>query len=158
MTTDKNLINLTDADLDQPIYRIYPIDRFEEMITNNEDALVNPRKWEDPFENFFLERTEVMDNVSGSAIPLKNLADDWYGQCWSLHDETDAMWRIYSSDFENNPGVKVQSTIRRLFDNLCQVSSSAPYLQYFIGKVKYFSENDRYYVANTPKLPTIHNA
>lgn len=89
---------LDDADLDRRIYRIYALDRFKALLAAKVDALVNPTKWQDPFENFFLERTEVMDDVTSSTIPLKNLAVDWYGQCWSMNKDTDAMWRIYSAD------------------------------------------------------------
>lgn len=137
---DRNVIGLTESDLDLPIYRIYALDRFEPLLASGQDALVNPIKWEDPFENFFLERTEVRDDVSGTCISLKNLAEDWYGQCWSLHKETDAMWRIYSPDPKQGGGVKVRTTCRRLFENLKRAGSTAPYLQFFIGRVTYMSQ------------------
>lgn len=139
-TNEKNLISLSESDFDSPIYRIYPLEKFEAMLASNQDALVNPTKWEDPFENFFLERTEVLDSVSGVPIPLKNLAQDWYGQCWSFNQDTDAMWRIYSPDSQAKVGVKVATTPRRLFQNLKLVGSAAPYLQFFIGKISYLME------------------
>jgi hypothetical protein len=139
-TNERNLIRLKDTDLDQPIYRIYALDRFKAMLASGHDAVVNPTKWQDPFEDFFLERTEVMDPVSNSTIPLRNLAGDWFGQCWSLHEDTDAMWRIYSPDPKISPGVKVKTTIRRLFANLKNSGSSAPYLNFFVGKVEYLTE------------------
>jgi hypothetical protein len=141
-TNDRNLIRLAKADLDTAVYRIYALDRFETMLASNHDALVNPAKWQDPFENFFLERTEVMDDGSGTTIPLKNLAEDWYGQCWSLNEETDAMWRIYSPDPVKEVGVKVSTTIRRLFENLTRVPSPAPYLQFFVGRIAYLPEKE----------------
>ena len=140
-TNEKNIIRLSESDLDSPIFRIYPLERFEPMLASNQDALVNPTKWEDPFENFFLERTEVADSVSGSTIPLKNLAQDWYGQCWSFNQDTDAMWRIYSPDPKAKVGVKVATTIRRLFQNLKLVNSTAPYLQFFIGRITCLTEH-----------------
>jgi hypothetical protein len=127
--------------LDRPIYRIYPLDRFKTLLTAKQDAVVNPTKWQDPFEDFFLERTEVMDDVTGTTIPLRNLAGDWYGQCWSFNSDTDAMWRIYSPDPIKAVGVKVRTTIRKLFDNLRRVGSPAPYLQFFVGKVEYLTED-----------------
>jgi hypothetical protein len=139
-TNKRNLLRLDDADLDRRIYRIYALDHFKELLAARVDAVVNPTKWQDPFENFFLERTEVMDDLTGSTIPLKNLAVDWYGQCWSMNKDTDAMWRIYCPDPVANPGVKVRTTIRKLFDNLKGSGSPAPYLQFFIGKVEYRSE------------------
>jgi len=140
-TTTRNLIRLDDADLGRSIYRIYPLDRFKMLLTAKQDAVVNPTKWQDPFEDFFLERTEVMDSVSSTTIPLKNLAGDWYGQCWSFNSDTDAMWRIYSPDPQKEVGVKVRTTIRKLFENLKAVGSPAASLQFFVGKVKYLTEN-----------------
>lgn len=141
-TTERNLVGLKEAELDEYVYRIYAFDRFKSLVAGKEDAVVNPTKWDDPFENFFLERTEVMDPATGSKIPLKNLAADWYGQCWSTNEETDAMWRIYSPDPLTKPGVKVRTTIRKIFSNIKSSGSQAPYLQFFIGKVRYLSEND----------------
>lgn len=141
-TNVRNLIRLEQGDLDLPVYRIYALDRFEALLANKHDAMVNPTKWDDPFEDFFLERTEVIDTIGGTPIPLRNLAGDWHGQCWSLHEETDAMWRIYSPDPKKKVGVKVRTTIRKLFDNLKASGSSAPNLQFFVGRVDYMNETD----------------
>src|SRR5665213_451263 len=107
-----NRIGLFEEEFDLPIYRIYRLDRFEQLLKTNTDVLVNPSRWADPFENFFLSRTAVQD-ISGS-IRLENLASDWYGQCWSFYEETDAMWRIYSPTTQRieHTGVTVKSSIR----------------------------------------------
>ena len=47
------------------------------------------------------------------------------------------MWRIYSPEPTMKVGVKVATTIRRLFQNLKRVGSTAPYLQFFVGKISY---------------------
>lgn len=141
-TNERNLIGLGHADLDQSIYRIYALDRFKSLLAAKQDAVVNPTKWDDPFENFFLERTEVMDGTTGATIPLRNLSTDWYGQCWSLNADTDAMWRIYSPNPGLKSGVKVRSTIRKLFNNLKAAGSKVPYLQFFVGRVRYLDEAD----------------
>ena len=67
--------------------------------------------------------------------------DNFYGQCWSLTKESDAMWRIYSP---NKDGVKVKTTIRKLFTPLFQVggehyktNGTVFNLSSFVGKVKY---------------------
>jgi hypothetical protein len=113
-TNERNVIRLDIGNLNQPIYRIYALNRFEELLASSDDALVNPTKWDDPFESFFLEATEVKDNSTGEIISLKNLAADWYGQCWSKKAESDAMWRIYSPD---KMGVKVRTTVRKLISH-----------------------------------------
>lgn len=137
---EKNYILIDENRLDSYIYRIYGINRLESLFHSNTDALVNPDKWDDPFENFFLARTEAVDPKTGNFITLKNLADDWYGQCWSLNRETDAMWRIYSPDPKSQPGVKVRTTIRKLFNNLSSSNSTFPNLQFFVGRVDYWSQ------------------
>ena len=58
------------------------------------------------------------------------------------------MWRIYSGD-RAHPGVKVKTTIGRLFDNLKGLGSPAPYLQFFVGRVRYLSEMDVRLVTNS---------
>lgn len=137
----KGVINLEEAELDQPVYRIYAVDRFKALVASGRDALVHPTKWDDPFENFMLARTEVDDPASGSRIPLQNLADDWHGQCWSLTSESDAMWRIYSPSGASR-GVKVKTTIRRLFDNLRAVGPSEWPQQFFVGRIRYVGQGE----------------
>jgi hypothetical protein len=108
---EDNVVNI--ADLDQKIYRIFSISRFKELITTNELVLVNPYKWDDPFENFFLKANAVDEN--GALVSLGDIARKWYGQCWTFNPESDAMWRIYSCQKD---GVRVSTTVRRLFSVL----------------------------------------
>jgi hypothetical protein len=79
-----------------PIYRIFSIDRFVELARTRQNVLVSPYKWDDPFENFLL-RCPVRD-ASGRTLRMGNLAERWYGQCWTSTRESDAMWRIYSPE------------------------------------------------------------
>jgi hypothetical protein len=99
-------------DLDAPIYHIYSKRWFLDLLSFKENGLVKPRIWDDPFENFFL-RSEVT-GPGGEKISIENIAEDWYGQCWTLNADTDAMWRIYSP---GNDGIKVRTTARELFDS-----------------------------------------
>ncbi|MCJ2007057.1 DUF2971 domain-containing protein [Methylobacterium sp. J-092] len=110
---------------------------FLDLLDTGEDALRNPSAWDDPFENFFLARTKV--DMGGDIATLGNLADDWYGQCWTTNCDTDAMWRIYSSD---RNGVQVKTTVRKLFDNLCRTPAWSPPIQFFVGQVDYKSEDE----------------
>lgn len=135
----RGLVHLSEDALDQPIYRIYALDRFKTLVSSATDALVHPTRWDDPFENFMLARTEVRDEISRTTIPLRNLADDWYGQCWSLTSESDAMWRIYSPSGAGR-GVKVRTTIRRLFENLRAVGPAQWPQQFFVGRIRYVDQ------------------
>ena len=127
------LINLDPADLDRWVYRIYSQPRFESLLVTGQDGLVNPRKWDDPFENFFLERTTAM-TATGEPVSLGSLGDDWHGQCWSFTSESDAMWRIYSPSPNN--GIKVKARLGDLVDNLAGAGRT-PSIQCFAGSVRY---------------------
>jgi hypothetical protein len=128
-----NLLNITDPDA--PIYRIYPKDRFMQLLSTGKNGLVKPAKWDDPFENFFL-RSDV-SGPGGEKISIAELADNWYWQCWTLNQDTGAMWRIYSHDKD---GIKVITTVRKLFDSFYNGSDTFADLKYLIGAVRYWEE------------------
>lgn len=135
MTSDlenfiKNAININN--LDTPVYRIFSFERFFELITTKQLVLVQPSMWDDPYENFFLKTEVVSDD--GELGSLENLCNSWYGQCWTENEDTDAMWRIYSPE---KRGVRVKTTIRKLFLTLYDTSDINCSLKYFIGKVNY---------------------
>ena len=118
----KNLINLTEPDLDIKIYRIFEYKWLKEMFEEKKMALVKPKEWDDPFENFILRSGGTNDKNESFTI---NFWDDFFGLCWTLTPESDAMWRIYSPKHEyskiedkviaKREGVKVETTIRKLF-------------------------------------------
>lgn len=135
------LINIDD--IEQSIYRIFPYFRFKEILVNKELVLVNPRKWEDPFENFFMnsECYGMILDSENILIDVKRINTDLqketiYGQSWTLYEESDALWRIYSSN--ENWGVKVKTTIKKLFTAIknskkVSLEGGLPYM----GKVSY---------------------
>jgi hypothetical protein len=120
------------VDWDAQIYRVYSIKWFTDLITTNKNGLVNPSKWEDPFENFFLQNQCVASD--GTIVSLESLSNSWYGQCWTRNSDSDAMWRIYSS---NKEGVRVSTTIRKLFSSLYDHNDKFSNLKYMIGSVEY---------------------
>ena len=133
-----NLIFLTDEELDKNIYRVFSFERLKEIFDTKKVTLVKPKRWDDPFENFILNSTGILPD--GREFQL-GFRDSFYGQCWSLTKESDAMWRIYSPD---KNGVKVKTTIRKLFNPLFQVggehqkmNGNIYNLSSFVGKVKY---------------------
>lgn len=115
------------------IYRVMHIETFLEIINKKRLFLRNPAKWDDPFENYILN---TCSNLRKLHFPA-----DIYGQCWTLHPETDAMWRIYAPD---KKGVKIKTTVQKLFSQLffSEKAGKYPYLSCFIGKVKYVNSNE----------------
>jgi hypothetical protein len=130
---EQNFIRLTGKEY---IYRIFSTKRLFEMFEKRSNGLVRPKCWDDPFENFILNAVQKLPTGEVAHFLFK---DTVYGQCWSLHKETDAMWRIYSK--EKN-GVKVKATVRNLFQSLYDVAGAFRELGVFIGKVSYRPESE----------------
>ncbi|MCX6981278.1 MAG: DUF2971 domain-containing protein [Verrucomicrobia bacterium] len=129
----KNFLKWSDdSKLDAPVYRFMPFCRLEEMCNSMQNCLVRPKLWDDPFENFLF--STVAEEADGRRVDFA-FRDDFYGQCWTDVDETDAMWRIYSHDKD---GVRVRCTPRKLLVGL-YASENVKYREIccFIGKVSY---------------------
>jgi len=116
-----------------PIYRIMHIETFLEILNKKRLFLRNPAKWDDPFENYILKKCSNLRKLHFPA--------DIFGQCWTLHPETDAMWRIYAPD---KNGVKIKTTAQNLFSQLflSEEAGEYPYLSCFIGKVRYVNPDE----------------
>jgi hypothetical protein len=133
-----NLIFLNEKDLDKKVYRIFRFEQLKEIFNTQQVTLVKPKLWDDPFEIFILNSTGVLPDGREFQIGFRNC---FYGQCWSLTKESDAMWRIYSPEKD---GVKIKTTIRKLFDplfavdgSLRKMSGNVYNLSSFVGRVKY---------------------
>jgi hypothetical protein len=74
----ENLLDILDPDV--PLFGIYSKHRFLDLLRIRKNALVKPRHWNDPFENFFLR--SVVTRPRNERISIGGLAEDWYGQCW----------------------------------------------------------------------------
>lgn len=132
----RNYINIDDSLLDKPVYRIMSMQRILEALQKKELVLVKPKKWDDPFENALLSAPVVTSSGETLEFAAKNLV---YGQCWTLHRETDAMWRIYSPDKQ---GAKIKTSIRKLLNALKDNQETFGELKCFIGQVKYLYKRD----------------
>jgi hypothetical protein len=116
---------------DTQIYRIIPVNRLYELFDNKENVLPRPPKWEDPFENFILKSPV---QISSGEVGNFAFHDDVYGQCWTLHKASDAMWRIYSP---NKDAVRIRTTMEKLANSLSAGLGRWAHVQSFIGKVDY---------------------
>lgn len=135
----QGFINLSAKELDTPIYRIMPIDRLLQCFEDKFLVLVPPKKWDDPFENLLLSSTAFMSE-SGKIGGMDTIRDQVFGQCWTFHRETDAMWRIYSPD---KGGAKIKTTPRKLLEALkINDDSNLSDVHCFIGKVSYLKQSD----------------
>ncbi|EJM23335.1 DUF2971 domain-containing protein [Pseudomonas sp. GM25] len=127
-------LNLDDTELKQYIYRTISYDRLIELFSTRKNTLVKPSLWEDTFENFVLKST--LKDEAGRQIKY-DIHNRIYGQCWTLENSSDAMWRIYSSQKD---GVRIRTTIDKLLDSLCIATIDRKNCEHCIGKVEYLRE------------------
>ena len=114
------------------------VDRFFEMLRLRKNVLVKPKLWDDPFENIVLNSYGKLP--SGELVEF-GMREHLFAQCWSLKRELDAMWRTFTP---NKNGVKIESTIKLLFDSLNnapEVDQEKKTVSCFIGEVEYFTKN-----------------
>jgi hypothetical protein len=119
-------------DLDAAIYRILPKNRLVSALQESRLTLTRVARWDDPFENWALRATLISD--TGERIALSNIHSQYFGQCWTLKEESDAMWRIYSPNFE---AVKIRTTVQKLFDSFYDYDDVVRDVSYFMGLVRY---------------------
>jgi hypothetical protein len=134
----QNYLNLKDEELDKPVYRIMPVNRLLQCLEEKQLVLVPPSKWDDPFENWLLS-SKVKFLSTGESGDMDGIRNKIYGQCWTQHRETDAMWRIYSSDTN---GAKIKTTPRKLLEALKGGNTQSGDVSCFIGKVQYQTQTD----------------
>ena len=132
----QNILNLNSKDLDRYVYRIMSVERLVDLFASKRNVLVAPSLWDDPFENFILK--SKVRKSSGQVVDYQ-FHKNFYGQCWTTHKASDAMWRIYSSD---SKGVRIRTTVRKLISTLYQETSCSNYFTSYIGKVKYLTESE----------------
>ena len=121
-----------------PIYQILPERYLECLIKTRKLRFGNVfESWEDPYELFFYKQNILFENSSIHDMMI-NIAKHHYGQCWSSLRDSDAMWRIYSSDKHS---VRIRTTYGRMMDVLYQVEGIVGLAPIF-GKVQYVEKED----------------
>lgn len=123
------------------VFRIFPVFRLEEVFQDKRITLVRPAKWGDPCENQ-LYNIKLVDKVTGAPVSVESLRSCLYGQSWTLTEESDALWRIYSED---KRGVRVATTAGKLlqaFLDGCGSNEQLKPLKCFFGKVAYHTEEE----------------
>jgi hypothetical protein len=120
----------------EKIFRVVSVERFFELITGKTLALVKPYKWNDPFENFLSKTIFINSKKERTGF---NLTNDFFGQCWTLREECDGIWKNYAS---LTNGVKIQTTATKLLKTIYNTNDKWAPQCYFIGKVDYKSTND----------------
>jgi len=122
----KNLEELSDI----PLYKYFSLNNLSYMLNGKKLFVDNISKsWEDCYENFFLKS---YFNLHNQPLGTDNLIPSFFGQSWTTKTESDAMWRIYSSD---KNGIRIKTNAKKLFDAI-YINDKAMANTWF-GKVKY---------------------
>lgn len=129
---------LNNLDLNKPIYKYIPFKYVLNMIKTQKLYICEVKQWKDTYENFLLKQKFKYKNIT---LKADNVIDHIYGQCWTSLNESDAMWRIYSSPLNiDDTAIKIKTTAQKLFDSIyisdeCMATTS-------IGVVKYYYKKD----------------
>lgn len=95
------------------IYKYIPLKYLVSLLKSKKMRFNKVTSWEDPYENF-LQRQSFL-NTAGEKINIENMFATYYGQCWTLLNESDAMWRIYSvktEDLKKNDNIIDETAIK----------------------------------------------
>jgi hypothetical protein len=129
-----NFDNFSEEILDTPIYRVFSFDKFLISLNQNTLQLIKPKLWDDPFEGFLLNQIFWSKIEKGKYYEFEDLYKErFYGQCWTLRNESNFLWRIYAP---NKDGIMIKSTIRKFYDNFQNMPGGNTYL----GKVEYLTQ------------------
>lgn len=122
-----------------PIYKIMDFEYVYAMLKEGKLKIGKMKKWEDPFENFLLKQNFWYKTKDGKQqdYDIHEISELLYAQSWTLVEESDAMWRIYSP---NKTSVRIKTTIQKLFDSVYTDDRCAHTT--FIGVVEYSSQAD----------------
>ncbi len=111
------------------------VDRFLQILESKKLTLVRPKLWDDPFESFLLKSKGK--RKTGEIVNFDQIREKFYGQCWTLKEESDGIWRNYA---KNENEIRVKTTVRELMEAFYDKTNSCHSLSYFIGKVDYYPE------------------
>lgn len=120
--------------LDKTIYKYIDFYRVIQMFKNNEMVFVQPKVWEDPFENYTLNTEIALPNGYKT---MSQFNDSIYCQCWTSSSVSDAMWRIYSP---HRMSVRIRTTYRLLAEAIDNSKKRKKTIESYIGKVRYLSQ------------------
>lgn len=147
-------------DPNQPIFRIFRLEYFEQALRSRQLVFVPPRNWHDPYE--VLAELIMMTDLRATPFQQKSLEPylcPVFAQCWSMTEESDTLLRAYSS-VEIDPvssrnktrsleGVKVRTTPAKIRAAVENGLAGKVGMECFVERVRYLSDSEIHqYCAN----------
>lgn len=120
------------------IYKFIPLKYLLVLLKEQRLILNRVSSWEDPYENFFLKQRFVKpgDLKSSYYTSVEDQTKGVFGMSWTLQNESDSLWRIYSPD---RLSVRLSCSVERLIET---VSSEDNQWGVWADKVHYMSERN----------------
>ncbi len=89
------------------LYRYMSLAQFLSIVENNKIFLNKVKNWEDPWEG---PDDQIPLRLKSGKLERHHsfLTSTTVGQCWTYEKDSDAMWRIYSSDRQ---GVMIETSV-----------------------------------------------
>jgi hypothetical protein len=94
---------------DTQLYRYMGLSQFLSFVETKQTYITSIRRWQDTWEAPVFQ-IPVQRDDGELEYPFWAMAEDLSGQSWSLHPESDALWRVYSPQEE---GLVIQTTVER---------------------------------------------
>lgn len=146
---------------DTIIYRYISLEQLMHLVETNTLYLKKVNTWEDPFEgrgvDLYEKVVEKIENLPKKTLKepvqkkideilttnfeqkfdkLSSLKNYVYGTSWTMHEENDALWRIYG---RKNYGIQIQTKVKKLCSALENIELHDGFVDahFLIGKVDY---------------------
>jgi hypothetical protein len=132
---------------DTKVYRYVSAEAFLAFVESGRTVLTNINSWDDKWEAILL-KVPTVDADGRRDEPIYSFHQDLFGQCWSLIEESDAMWRIYSP---TQTGVQIRTSISK-FNLIRDVRHS------HVGMVSYFDRVEDLLALAKERTDSFHNA
>ncbi|EPF2507138.1 hypothetical protein ACSL9G_003033 [Vibrio fluvialis] len=138
---------------DMPIYRIFSLEFFEDILRTKKLTFIQPKKWEDPYEIIgnCIKVTFETDDEQKSVIINQELPPI-FAQCWSATEHSDTLFRAYSRVVKDKhsqkntcpkeEGIRIKTTPRKLMQALLSKSPKNLPGDWFIGAVEYLPQDE----------------
>lgn len=130
-----SLIDLEDDEL--AVYRLIEVHHLFELFESRLLTLVAPKLWDDPYENFLGHCYGIVPSEPNRRYDYSGYAKLIFGNCWTLNQDNDATWRIYSPDKRR---VKIKTTVKKLYSLVKRIDDQ--WFCSYLGKVSYLSESE----------------
>ena len=135
------------------LYRYIGFEDFVNLFVNGKDRFVRPISWDDKYEGYLFSHIETKEDIHKIVHEMYNnlcpknyysIPDNYfklwhskwftYAQCWSIHSETDAMWRCYSYD---NKAIRIRTKDKKLLKHTQKIFNNSKIYSVYLRKIYY---------------------